>query len=103
MTKNGKNEEAIQKLEKSVSLFGEYSETWYWLAENYYKLGQKSKADSALVNALISNYSFGFSSKKAIDRFNEMEPSMDMKNHPIVKYRTDLITSGNFATPVSIN
>jgi tetratricopeptide (TPR) repeat protein len=43
LTKNGKHEEAIQKLERATSLFSEYSETWYWLAENYYKTGQMDK------------------------------------------------------------
>lgn len=103
LTKNGKNEEAIQKLERAVSLFGEYSETWYWLAENYYKTGQKDKADRALVNSIASNFVFGLPSKKNVDRFNEMTPSEELKNHPIVRRKANLIHGGDFATPFSLD
>ena len=102
LTKNGKHEEAIQKLERATSLFGEYSETWYWLAENYYKTGQKDKADRALINSISSNFFFGIPPKKAIDKFNEMTPSEELKDHPIVKRRTNLV-QGDFSTPFSMN
>lgn len=103
LTKNGKSEEAIQKLERAVSLFGEYSETWYWLAENYYKTGQKDKADRAIVNSITSNFFFGLPSKKTIDRFNEMTPSDELKDHPIVKRKTNLIKGGDFNTPFTMD
>jgi tetratricopeptide (TPR) repeat protein len=103
LTKNGKSEEAIQKLEKAVSLFGEFSETWYWLAENYYKTGQKDKADKALLNSIMSNYFFGLPSQKCIDKFNEMTPSEELKEHPVIKRKTDLIQGGDFKTPFSMS
>jgi tetratricopeptide (TPR) repeat protein len=103
LTKNGKHEEAIQKLERATSLFGEYSETWYWLAENYYKTGQKDKADRALINSISSNFFFGIPSKKVVDRFNEMTPSDALKDNPIVKRRTTLIQGGDFLTPFSMD
>lgn len=103
LTKNGKHEEAIQKLARATSLFGEYSETWYWLAENYYKTGQKDKADRALVNSISSNFFFGLPTKKAVDKFNEITPSEELKDHPIVKRRTNLVQGGYFSTPFSMN
>jgi tetratricopeptide (TPR) repeat protein len=103
LTKNGKNEEAIQKLERAISLFGEYSETWYWLSENYYITGQKEKGDRAILNSILSNYFFVLPSKKTIDRFNEMIPSKELETHPIVKRKTNLIKGGDFTTPFSID
>lgn len=103
LTKNGKHDDAIQKLERAVFLFSEYSEAWYWLADNYYKTGQKDKADGAILNSISSNYFFGLPSKKTIDRFIEMDPTDKLNKHPIVKRRTELIRGGDFATPFSMD
>ena len=103
LTKKGKHEEAIQKLERATSLFEEYFEPWYWLAENYYKTGQKDKADRALINSISSNFFFGVPSKKVFDRFEEMIPSNELKDNPIVKRRSDLFQGGDFSTPLSID
>jgi len=103
LTKNGRMEEAIEKLERSVSLFGEYSESWYLLSENYYKTGQKEKGDSALINSISSNFFFGLPAKKAIDRFNELQTSGTFQNHPMVKKGTNWIKGSDFATPISVD
>jgi tetratricopeptide (TPR) repeat protein len=103
LTRNGRNEEAIQKLERAVSLFSEYSETWYWLAENYYQTGKKDQGDRAILNSIASNFFFGPPPRKAIERFNQMTPSDDLKDHPIVKRRERLIGDGNFTKAVSVN
>jgi tetratricopeptide (TPR) repeat protein len=103
LTKNGKTDEAIEKLEKSVNLFGEYSDSWHWLGENYYTDGQKEKGDIAFVNSIASNYFFGLPTKKSIERFIEMEPSPNLKSNPLVKRRKDLIQAEDFTNPLSIN
>ena len=59
LTKKGKHIEAVQKLESAVSLFGEYSEAWHWLSENYYATGQKEKGDRAIINSIASNFFCG--------------------------------------------
>jgi tetratricopeptide (TPR) repeat protein len=103
LTKSGKIEEAIFRLERAVSLFGEYTETWYRLSENYYITGQKEKGDKALVNAILSNYYFGLPSKKSIDKFNEMIPSDELKENPLIKRKEGFISGGGYSTPITIN
>ncbi|MBX3240619.1 MAG: tetratricopeptide repeat protein [Chitinophagaceae bacterium] len=103
LTKNGKHEEAILRLERAVSLFGEYTETWYWLSENYYKTGQKEQGDKALVNSILSNYYFGVPSKKSVDKFNEMIPSDELKNNSLVKRKEGFISGGDYSTPFTID
>jgi tetratricopeptide (TPR) repeat protein len=103
LTKKGNNADAIEKLERSLSLFDEYCESWYWLSENYFATGQKEKGDRAIVNCISSNFLFGFPLKKIVDRFNEMQPSQALEKHPIVKRRAGLINGGDFLTPLSMN
>jgi len=103
LTKNERTEEAIEKLERSVSLFGEYAESWYWLSENYYKKGQKEKGDNALIKSISANFFFGLPPKKAFDRFNALELSVNLQDHPMVKRGTKWIVGGDFATPLSVN
>lgn len=70
------------------------------LAENYYKTGQ---ADRALINSISSNFFFGIPTKKAVEKFNEMAPSEELKDHPIMKRRANLVQGGDLSTPFSMN
>jgi len=103
LTKNGKNGEAILRLERAVSLFGEYTETWHWLSENYYITGQKEKGDKALVNSILSNYYFGLPSKKSIDKFIAMIPSDELKGNPLIKRKEGFISGGDYSKPFTID
>jgi hypothetical protein len=55
------------------------------------------------MNSISSNFFFGFPTKKAVDKFNEMTPSEELKNHPIVKRKANLVQGGDFSTPFSMN
>lgn len=103
LTKTGKIEEAIIALEKSTELFGEYSDSWALLAENYYKVNELEKADSAALISIISNYVFGFPSKKAIEHFYKIDTSGKLKNNPLVKRRDGLLSGGDFTNPFRVN
>ena len=102
-TKNNKTTEAIQMLEKSVELFGEFSQSWALLAENYLKINELEKATEASINSIISNYAFGVPSIKAIQQFNQIEISNGYKNHPLLKRRTGLISGGDYSNPFLLN
>ena len=102
-TKTGKTDEAIQALEKSTQLFGEYSDSWALLGENYYKINEQEKADSSILNSIISNYVFGLPSKKSIELFNNIDTLGELKNNPLVKRRNGLLSGGDFSNPFTIN
>ncbi len=103
LTKTGKTAEAIHALETSVKLFGEYSDSWALLAENYYKINEIEKASFASLNSIISNYVFGLPSKKAIDLFNSIEFDTKFKDNPLVKRKGGILSGGGYANPFSLN
>lgn len=102
-TKTGKTNEAIHALEKSTELFGEYSDSWGLLAENYYKANEKDKAELASLNSIISNYVFGLPSFKSIEQFNKIDTKGKLKNNPIIKRIDGFISGGTFSNPFMIN
>lgn len=103
LTKNEKTEEAIQTLEKSIKLFGEYCDSWTLLAENYYKINELEKADTASLNSIITNFAFGLPSKKCIDQFNKVNPQGELRDNPLVKRKDGLLQGGDFANPFTMN
>lgn len=103
LTKTGKTDEAIQTLEKSIQLFGEYCDSWTLLAENYYKVNEFEKSENASLNSIITNYTFGLPSKKSIEQFNRIDPGGNLKDNPLVKRKDGLLLSGDFANPFSVD
>jgi tetratricopeptide (TPR) repeat protein len=103
LTKTGKTEEAIQTLEKSIQLFGEYCDSWTLLAENYYKTTEVDKAENSSLNSIITNYAFGLPSKKCIEQFNRIDPIGQLKDNPLVKRKDGLLLGGDFANPFSVD
>lgn len=103
LTKEGKTAEAIEILEKSIQLFGEYCDSWTLLSENYYKINKLDKAETAALNSIITNYIFGLPSKKCIEQFNKINPNGILKNNPLVKRKDSLLIGGDFANPFTIS
>lgn len=103
LTKNNKTEEAIRILQESIEQFSEFTDSWTLLAENYYKNNELDKAEFASLNSIISNYAFGFPSKKAIDQFDRINPSGKYKDHPLVKRKAGLLSGGSYFNRFKIN
>jgi hypothetical protein len=103
LTKNNKTEDAIRSLQESIEQFSEFTDSWTLLAENFYKINELDEAEYASLNSIISNYAFGYPSKKAIDQFNRINPSGKYKDHPLVKRKEGLLSGGNYINPFQIN
>lgn len=103
LTKMEKTEEAIQRLEHSVAMFGEYSDSWTLLAANYYAINELDKAEHASLNAILTNYVFGVPSKKGIEQFNRINSNGKLKGNPLVKRKEGLLSGGDYTDPFSIN
>lgn len=102
-SKTGKTNEAIHALEKSTELFGEYSDSWGLLAENYYKANEMDKAELASLYSIISNYVFGLPTFKSIEQINRIDSKGKLKNNPIIKRIDGFISGGTFSNPFMIN
>jgi len=101
--KNGRTEEAIQRLEDSVSLFGEYSDSWTLLAEQYYIVGNVTQAEESALKAILSNWMFGLPSKKALEQFYKIDENGHLRDKPLVKLRKGLFKAGDFTKPFVVN
>ncbi|WP_207422804.1 tetratricopeptide repeat protein [Desertivirga brevis] len=101
--KNGRSEEAIERLEASVSLFSEYSDSWSLLAEQYYKLGNIIKAEECVVNSILSNWMFGIPSKKLVELFHQLKAVGQLAGSPLVNLSKDLVKYGDYSRPIIIN
>ncbi|MGV3541044.1 MAG: hypothetical protein ACO1OQ_14610 [Rufibacter sp.] len=101
--KNGRTEEAIQRLEDSVYLFGEYSDSWTLLAEQYYNVGHVAQAEESGLKSILSNWMFGLPSKKALQLFDKIDENGHLKDNPLVKLRNGLFKAGNFTKPFVVN
>lgn len=101
--KNGRTEEAIQRLDDSVSLFGEYSDSWALLSEQYYTIGNVAQAEETALKSILSNWMFGLPSKKALEQFDKIDVNGHLKDNPLVKSRNGLFKAGDFAKPFIVN
>jgi hypothetical protein len=103
LAKNGKAVEAIEKLELSTRLFGEFSESWALLSEQYRKVGRIEDAEHAAINSIRANWAFGLPSNKAVDCFQAIDVNGHHTDEPLAKRKDDLIKPGTFNSPPHVN
>jgi tetratricopeptide (TPR) repeat protein len=103
LARKNETEEAIERLEQSVKLFGEFSDSWALLGEQYYKVDNRSKAIESLFNAITSNWMFGLPSKKVIEMYSSIEMDNNSDTSPLFKYRKELLSSGDLSKPKVVN
>ncbi len=103
LSRQGKTKEAIAALELSVKLFGEFSDSWALLAENYYRLNRVDKGNFAVLNSIITNYAFGLPSKKTIEYLQKMIFEGKYSSHPIIKRKDSLFSGGSNSAPFKVN
>ncbi|MDP8163225.1 hypothetical protein QJU89_03120 [Pasteurella skyensis] len=88
--KQNKFEQAVEYYIKSVNSCSEISEVWCKLASLYKRTDNELAYQQAVINSILSNWSFGFPSQNVIRMLKSLRPLEEIKNHPLVIHRNNL-------------
>ncbi len=103
LARNGQVSQAIERLQISVELFAEYSDSWTLLSEQLRKQGNILQAQQAALQAIKSNWAFGLPSQKAIAQFEVIDENGPLSGDPLVKRKAGLLTGGTYNNPFKVD
>lgn len=88
LNKKGLFEEAINRLEISINLFGDYPDSWLLYAQVLHKVNKLDLSYKALIQSIKANWAFGFDFSKVIVHLQNITNIID--NEPIIKHKNNL-------------
>lgn len=89
--KNNNPEKAIEQYKLGTKSFGELSKIWLKLAAQQRRLGNQDEFQKSIIKAFLSNWTFGIPSENTIRIIRNLKPIPEFENHPLIKYKDELI------------